>query len=241
MELVNLYTRQHENSLHELNAKGFMTNKKLYVDLHMGDIAPFFSRKYDKFVEMAEKRLKRPSGVEYPIWCSVSKENCLKAVEKSVVYCLQVPKDQVIYFSSIKWDYVLNNLYIPINEDDEKAFEKKIKELGCKDRFNFIDGKYKGMYPNIEREIIDSWERIFDIDVWDCFKVQANLWQIKKEWVKHIIYPGDDFFKITADMTDDMLKHNPNYKEWYSEKIISNFASLCIIVHGLQYKTNRRV
>ncbi len=213
MDLVNLYTRQHENSQHELNSKGVMTNKQLYVDLHMGDIAPFFSRKYNKFVEMAEKIVPRPNGIAYPIWCSVSKENCLKPVEKSVIYCLQVPSDQVIYFSSIKWDYVLNNLYIGKDQADEEAFEKKIKALGCKDKFNFIDGKYKGMYPEIERKIIASWERIFDIDEWDCFKVQANLWQIKKEWVKHIIYPGDDFFSITADMTDDMEKHIQNYKE----------------------------
>lgn len=210
--LVNLYTKQHENSYYELQKKGRMTNKQFYVDLHMGDIAPFFRRKYNKFVEMAEKRVPRPEGVEYPIWCSVSKLNCLKPEEGSLVYCLQVPKENVIYFSSLKWDYVLNNLYIGKDLEDEKKFFEEITALGCEDRFNFIDGRYKGMFPEIEKRIVDSWERIFDIDEWDHFKVQANLWEIKKEWVKHIVKPGEDIFEISKDMTGDMLKHNPDYK-----------------------------
>ena len=44
----------------------------------------------------------------------------MRAIEKSVVYCLEVPSDQVIYFSSIKWDYVLNNLYIGKAQRTEK-------------------------------------------------------------------------------------------------------------------------
>ena len=38
-EYVNLYTRQHENSLYELEREGIIRNKKLYVELHMRDIS----------------------------------------------------------------------------------------------------------------------------------------------------------------------------------------------------------
>lgn len=41
MEYVNLYTRQHENSLYELKNKGIIQNKRLYVSLHMRDISDF--------------------------------------------------------------------------------------------------------------------------------------------------------------------------------------------------------
>lgn len=200
MKTVNLYTRQHENSLHELEKKGYMTNKELYVRLHMGDIAEWFLAKYNYFVMLAEKRIPRPSKIEYPIWCSISQKNCLKPVEKSIVYCLEVPEDEVIYFSGKKWDLVLNNLYIPLDENDDKHFQKQIEELGLEGTFYFIDGKYKGLYPNIEKEIIQSWDRIFKIDEWNIFDVQANLWHIKKEWVRHLVYPGEDLFEIAADM-----------------------------------------
>ncbi|WP_300408464.1 DUF3841 domain-containing protein [Lagierella sp.] len=191
MERVVLYTRQHENSFYELKNKGVITNKEIYVRLHMGDIAPYFMEKYRTFVKMAEEIVPRPQGIEYPIWCSISKRNCLKPVEKELVYEIEVPKDEIIYFDSGKWDLVLNNLYIPKDEDDAIDYRKEIKSLGVKDEFNFIDGKYRGKFPEIEKKIKDSWIRIFDIDRWSDFTVQANIWQIKKEWVRRIIRPGE--------------------------------------------------
>ncbi len=208
MKTITLFTRQHENSLYALNEKGIITNKEAYVRIHMRDIFKFFEEKYKKFVEMADKIIPKPDGVEYPIWCSVSKNNCLKAVEKQVVYCLEVPENEVIYFDGGKWDYVLNNLYIPKDEKDKQEYADLIKSLNVTDEFSFIDGKYKGFYPEIEEKIINSWDRIFVIDDWNEFLIQANLWHIKKEWVKHIIKPNDDFFEITKDMEDTFPPKN---------------------------------
>ena len=142
-EYVNLYTRQHENSLYELEHNGIVRNKKLYVELHMRDISDFFLEKYDLFVEMAEKKVHRPSGINYPIWC-VSKNNCLKPIDKEIVYALTVPKDQVIYFDGAKWDYVLNNLYIPIDEDDDNRFKKLLEENKIEHTFDLFSNKYIG-------------------------------------------------------------------------------------------------
>lgn len=209
---VNLYTKQHKNSIYELENKGRMTNKEIYVRLHMMDIADFFSEKYNKFVEMAEKIVPRPKGIEYPIWCSVSRDNCLRPDENSLVYCLEVPFEEVIYFSSIKWDYVLNNLYIGKDKKDEIAFNKNLEKLGIKSKFEMIDGKYKGMFPIEEKKIKDSWERIFELDEFDEFKVQANIWEIKDQWVKHIVKDGEDLFEITKDMGNDLESHLINLK-----------------------------
>lgn len=194
MDYVDLYTRQHENSIHELNRVGTITNKEIYIKLHMMDIADFFLEKYRHFVMLANQIIPKPDDVEFPIWCSISKRNCLKPIDKELVYILRVPKEEVLYFDGGKWDYVLNNLYIPKDEEDEKAYFEEIKKLGVKDQFNFISGKYKGMFPHIDKKIIDSWPRIFEIDEWNDFVVQANLWQIKKEWVRHVLKPGDDIF-----------------------------------------------
>lgn len=201
-EYVNLYTRQHENSLYELEHNGIVRNKKLYVELHMRDISDFFLEKYDLFVEMAEKKVPRPSEINYPIWCSVSKNNCLKPIDKEIVYALTVPKDQVIYFDGAKWDYVLNNLYIPTDENDYKRFKNLLEENKIEHTFDLFSNKYTGAFDDIKREIIYSWKRIFEITDRSEFVVQANLWQIKKEWVRHIIRPGENFFKIVSDMEE---------------------------------------
>lgn len=191
-EKVTLYTRQHEHSLYELESKGRITNKEIYIRLHMMDLSTFFLDKYRTFVALAEKRLPRPEGIDFPIWCSTSEKSCLRPMEKEVVYVLHVPKDQVIYFDGGKWDYVLNDLYIPRDEEDKLAYEELVDSLGVKDQFNFIGGKYKGMYPEMEKKIRDSWERIFEIQNWNEFIVQGNLWQIKKEWVQRIVRPGEE-------------------------------------------------
>lgn len=188
---VILYTRQHENSFYELKNKGIITNKEIYVRLHMMDIAPYFLEKYGIFIEMAEKIVPSPEGSDYPIWCSISKRNCLKPIVNEVVYEIEVPKEEIIYFDGSKWDYVLNNLYIPKDEEDKNNYKKELEQLGVTDEYNFIEGKYKGQYPDIEKKIVDSWDRIFDIDTWSDFIVQANIWRIKEEWVMRILRPGD--------------------------------------------------
>lgn len=202
MEYVNLYTRQHENSLYELKNKGIIQNKRLYVNLHMRDISDFFLEKYDYFVKMASKRVPKSDDVSYPIWCSVSKGNCLKPIEKEIVYAITVPKDEVIYFDGAKWDLVLNNQYVPLDEDDAKRFDKELVKRRIDNSFNIFNRKYDEMFDNLREEIVASWERIFDITDRSEFVVQANLWQIKEEWIKHIIYPGDDFFEIVKDMEE---------------------------------------
>lgn len=202
---IRLYTRQNEKTLYDLNRRGRIINNRIYVKLHLGNIADFFLESYDWYTSEACKLLQKPDDVELPIWCSISEKNCLKAIEGTVVYILDVPKDKVLYFNDQKWDYVLNRLYLPKDEKDRIAYEDHINsleispnKLGLIDSYEFMIGKFKGMFPEEEKRIKESWKRTFhvgDLDNLDIFSVCGNIWEIKKEWVKHIVYPGDDLFK----------------------------------------------
>ena len=64
-----------------------------------------------------------------------------------MVYCLEVPEDQVIYFDDVKWDYVLNRIYLPKDEEDKKAYRQHLKDIGVENGFEFLSGKYKGNVP----------------------------------------------------------------------------------------------
>lgn len=188
---VKLYTRQNDKTLYQLERDGRIINHRIYVEMHFGDIAPLFLESYDWFTQEASKRLPKPDDVYAPIWCSISAENCLKPIPGTVVYELEVPEDQVIYFDDVKWDYVLNRIYLPKDKEDEAAYKKHLKELGVTSGFEFFDGKYKGMYPEEVERIRESWKRAFEIDEWTIFNVCGNLWEIKKEWVKRIVRPGE--------------------------------------------------
>lgn len=117
-ETVRLYTRQNDKTLLPLEREGRITNRRIYVELHFGDIAPLFMESYDWFTKEAAKHVPKPKDVEASIWCSVSAENCLKPIPGTVVYVLDVPVEKVVYFDESKWDYVLNRIYIPKDEED---------------------------------------------------------------------------------------------------------------------------
>lgn len=188
---VRLYTRQNDKTLYQLERDGRLINQRVYVELHFGDIAPLFMESYDWFTKEAAKRVPKPDDVKVPLWCSISAENCLKPIPGTVVYVLEVPEDQVIYFDDVKWDYVLNRIYLPKDKEDEQAYRRHLEEMGITNRFSFFDGPYKGMYPEEEARIKESWKRIFEIDDWTIFNVCGNLWEIKKAWVKQIVHPGE--------------------------------------------------
>lgn len=188
---VRLYTRQNDKTLSQLEREGRIINRREYVKMHFGDVADLFLESYDWFTEEASKRLPKPEDVHAPIWCSISTENCLKPISGTVVYVLDVPEDMVIYFDDVKWDYVLNRIYLPKDEKDEAAYKKHLKDLGVENRFEILSGKYKGMFPGEEDRIRESWKRAFEIDEWTVFNVCGNIWEIKREWVKKIIHPGE--------------------------------------------------
>lgn len=191
-ETVKLYTRQNDKTLLPLKREGRIINQRVYVEMHFGSIAPLFMASYDWFTKEAAKRVPKPDDVQASIWCSISAENCLKPIPGTVVYVLEVPKEQVVYFDEVKWDYVLNRIYLPKDAADDERYRQYIKEKGFRSRFEFFEGRYKNQYPQEEAKIIESWKRVFEIDQWTIFNVCGNIWEIKEEWVKKIVYPGKE-------------------------------------------------
>ena len=190
-DTVRLYTRQNDKTLTQLEQDGRIINQRAYVRMHFGDMAQHYLDSYDWFTAEAAKRVPKPDDVTASIWCSISAQNCLKPINGTVVYVLDVPKDKVIYFDEAKWDYVLNRIYIPADEDDRAAYKKHLNALGVQNGFEFFQGRYKGMYPREEERIRESWKRVFDIDNWTIFNVCGNIWEIRREWVQQIVRPGE--------------------------------------------------
>ncbi|SHE48848.1 protein of unknown function [Tissierella praeacuta DSM 18095] len=185
---VTLWTRQNIKSLDEIKEKGRYKVERKYIEQQFEDIAEHYIKLYEWFVNKASKIITKPDDVEFPVWCSISEENMLKPIEDTVVYVLEVEESEVIYFDGRKWDYVLNHLYIPKDIEDEKVYMADMERKGFKDLFSFIDGKYSSFYPLEKKRIMDSWMRVFEIDEWNIFNVQANIWDIRKDMISDILY-----------------------------------------------------
>lgn len=185
-DMVTLWTRQDERSLKDMERLGVFRNKERYIRDYYEDVADHFIYLYKWFVEAASKRVPKPDGVEFPIWCSISHESMLRPILGTVAYKLQIPKSQIIYLDGGKWDYVLNHIYIPKDLDDQAEYMEDIDKKGFKDQFNFIEGKYSRLYPQERKRVMDSWERVFEIDHWNIFSTQANIWEIRPENILEI-------------------------------------------------------
>jgi len=128
---VTLWTRQDIKSVYELKKNGVIRIKRKHLEEKFGDMADYIIELYNWFVNKADKKIEKPKDVEFPIWCSISKESTLAPTETAVIYVLEVDKSEIIYFDGVKWDRVLNHLYIPKDAKDEEEYiqTKKGKDL----------------------------------------------------------------------------------------------------------------
>lgn len=185
---VTLWTRQDIKSVDELKKNRVIRIEKKHLIEKFGDMSDYIIKLYSWFVEEASKKIPKPEEVEFPIWCATSKESTLGTTKNTVVYILEVDESEIIYFDSLKWDRVLNHLYVPKDAKDEEEYIRNIKNKGFKDEFSVMDSNIIHFYPEEKKKIIDSWTRVFTIDKWDPFRVQANIWEIRPDMIKEIVY-----------------------------------------------------
>lgn len=188
MDKVTLWTRQDIRSLDDLKRDGVVRIKRKHLEEKFEEIADYIIDLYNWFVDKANEMVTKPEEVTFPVWCSISEENMLRPTIDSVVYVLEVDKSEIIYFDGLKWDYVLNHLYIPKDEKDAEDYAKYLESKGFKNSFSFIDGKTAHFYPAEKKRVMDSWMRVFEINEWDIFRVQANIWEIREDMIKDILY-----------------------------------------------------
>ena len=185
---VTLWTRQDKKSLEDLKNEGVIRIKRKHIEEKFDLIADYIIYLYNWFVKAADKRVPKPKGVEFPIWCSISEEYMLRPTVTEIVYVLEVEESEIIYFDGSKWDYVLNHHYVPKDELEGEEYEKDIISKGFKNSYSFLDENTAHFYPEERKRVVDSWIRVFETDQWDVFRIQANIWEIRPEMIKDIIY-----------------------------------------------------
>lgn len=183
---VRLWTRQDNRCLDILEKKGRFTNRDYYLREKFGDIANFFMNKYGWFVDIAKQSVPKPDDVNFPIWCSVAEEYMLRPTLNEVVLEIEKDESEVVYFDGVRWDLVLNHMYIPKDEADNLEYEAHLKKLGIKNRHTLVEGRDAVLFPEEHKRVLESWHRVFEVPAWDYFRIQANIWEIKKDEVKRV-------------------------------------------------------
>ncbi|MBQ6834772.1 MAG: DUF3841 domain-containing protein [Lachnospiraceae bacterium] len=155
--------------------------KKEFIDMKYGDVAWVFKTAYDFFIRKMEQRVVKPEEAESPVWL-FKDPKWVDVGSGMVLMKLTIPEEELVYFDTRKWSKILNLGYIG-NQKEEEDFEAELKRQGIRDTMEVFA---KPFYPLVKRKIMQSWERVFDIDGVDEQYLQGAVWCIKKEWIQRI-------------------------------------------------------
>lgn len=178
-----VWTKQHKNVLKKLEETGRYTARKEYICLDMKEQKDLILTAYDWLSLHGPKADQKPADVQYPVWVSLSEDAIMMPDENEVVLELSLDDSLITLINVTKWGMILNYSYIPKDEADAKTHQKMLELYGTSD----AQAVMTPFYPQIRREVIASWSRLFDDSVLSknsCY--YGTIWEIRKEWITDI-------------------------------------------------------
>lgn len=183
MSKTTVWTKQHKNILDILNREGRYIVKREYIVEKMQDISKFYLDVYDWYANAASVFVPKPPDVRYPIWVSLAPESVIALDDGTVLLELELDESQVIEVDYDKWGYIVNYRYIPTGPEDALEHKKMLEKYGVDDAQAYMSN----FYPIIKKQIIKSWDRLFDKSNAKPSDVKmGTIWEVKKEWIKSI-------------------------------------------------------
>ena len=183
---LTLYAAQAAPVLAALARDGVCHSRAEYVQKKYGESAPVFLTAYHWFVQQLPRFVPKPEGAEFPYW-AFRELYSLDQAGTAGVLKLQVPKEQAVLFDLEDWTKITQLRYIGKDAADELAFAKELAARGI----SWNQVMLTACYPDLKQQIYDSWQRLFRyhealLRGEDCggIRVQAGLWELRREWVQ---------------------------------------------------------
>lgn len=184
MGKIKVWTRQHKSVFDKVMNEGRYIAKREYIYMDLQEHAHLVLEVYDWLVKHSPDAARKPEDVTYPVWVSFEEEATMLSGEEGVVFELTLEEDWITPINIAKWGAILNYSYIPANAEDKRRHRELLEAYGTDDAKAYMTQ----FYPMIKKEIIESWDRLFD----DSVKLGNDLkygtiWEIRKEWVTKVI------------------------------------------------------
>ena len=146
--------------------------------------APVVLEAYDWLVKHGPDRANKPADVEYPVWVSFTNEGTMMNSENTVILELSLDPAIITSVNIAKWGHILNYGYIPKDENDLRRHRQLLEDYGISD----VKAVISQFYPQIKREIQNSWERLFDDTILMGSDAKyGNVWELRREWLTDVI------------------------------------------------------
>ena len=181
---TTVWSKQHISVAKTLEESGRYISKREYVVKDLEEHAELVLETYDWLVHKAAQKYEKPDDVTYPVWCSLSHEATMLLSKDTVILELEVDSSLIMPVNINKWGIILNYGYIPENSQDESRHKQLLEDYGTTDAKAYMTL----FYPEIKREIVSSWDRLFDDNIIiNNDAVYGTLWELKREWLKKVI------------------------------------------------------
>lgn len=183
---IKVWTKQHENVMKELKNTGRYIVKREYIIMDLQEHADIVLEAYEWLVKNGPDVNNKPKDVEFPVWVSFSKDSTMLLSKNTIILALELEESLITKINIVKWGMILNYAYLPENKSDENRHKKLLEDYRISDSQAYMSQ----FYPQIKREIIESWKRLFyDNDDIKKNKVEyyGNIWEIREQWIKDII------------------------------------------------------
>ena len=180
MNAIHVWTKQHSSVWDTLEKTGRYTARREFIRKDLHEHAGLVLEVYDWLVGHGPDRMNRPPDADYPVWVSFARETTMLPSPGTVILELALDPARITPIHIGKWGTMLNYSYIPADQADAKRHEKLLKDYGVSDAKAYMSQ----FYPQIKREIIQSWERLFDSAITlGSNETYGTIWEIRKEWV----------------------------------------------------------
>ena len=169
---MTLWTAQSPEVWQLLEKQGTTAVKKEFIRKKYGDCAWSFLIAYDFMAKKLAKKILPPEGAESPVWLFADPKWAGEDARP-----LEVPEEEILLFDLRKWYRVLSLSYVGTPKE-EADYDAMLRWQGIGTSSDIF---WTPFYPLQKRQIMASWDQIFDLPE-DPQYYQAACWQLKKEW-----------------------------------------------------------
>ena len=184
MEWIKVWTKQHQSVYETILREGRYIAKREYIVMDLQEHAELVLQAYDWLAAHGPDIQNKPEDVAYPVWVSFTNEATMLKSAGTVILELEIDPGIITPVNIAKWGMILNYSYIPKDEADSRRHQTMLRDYGVSDAKAMLTQ----FYPDIKREIIGSWQRLFEesVSVGSDAKY-GNIWEIRKEWITNMI------------------------------------------------------
>lgn len=80
----------------------------------------------------------------------------LRNTEDTVCFTLRIPREKVHVISEYAWGFRVNYMYVPLNLEDERAFNEELKRYGIENEMALVTESLGNYYPMLKRELFPA-------------------------------------------------------------------------------------